>query len=133
MNTHRQAIILDSEAFSALVRNDDAFVALFNELDIQGVEFLLSANTIIEGTDPKTHPAQLRQVLKGLKVEPVTEESAIAALRLLKEANVHGHSHAIDATVAEVALRQEGPTTILTSDLKDMRKLTDGRVNVEKV
>lgn len=133
MSPSLQKFVLDSEAFSALVRNDEAFVALFAELDVPGVEFLLSANTIIEGSDPKTHPAHLRQALKGLKVEPVTKESAIAALKLLKAAKVHGHSHAIDATVAEVALRQEVPTTILTSDPKDMRKLTGGRVRVEKV
>ncbi len=36
---------------------------------------------------------------------------------------LRGHTYAIDATVAEMALRQPGPVAILTSDVDDMARL----------
>lgn len=41
-----------------------------------------------------------------------TEQAAKAAAKLLKDAGPHGHKHAVDATVAEVALRQPGPVAM---------------------
>jgi predicted nucleic acid-binding protein len=74
--------------------------------------------------------ARLNWLLSRLKVEPVTEQTAKAAAKLLKDAGLHGHKYAIDATVAEAALRQPGPVAILTSDTDDMRKLCGQRVKV---
>lgn len=68
--------------------------------------------------------------LSLVKVEPVTEASAKAAAKLLKAAGLHGHKCAVDASVAEVALRQPGPVAMLTSDLDDMARLCDGRVRL---
>lgn len=51
-----------------------------------------------------------------------TEQAAKAAAKLLKDAGPHGHKHAVDATVAEVALRQPGPVAMFTSDVDDMRR-----------
>jgi hypothetical protein len=63
-------------------------------------------------------------------VEPVTKESARLSAGLLKEARLHGHKYAIDAMVAEVALRLPGPVVVLTSDVDDMAKLCGQRVRV---
>lgn len=65
-----------------------------------------------------------------MKVEPVTEQTAKAAANLLKTAGLHGHRHAIDATVAEVALRQPGPVAMMTSDVGDMSKLCGNRIRL---
>lgn len=46
----------------------------------------------------------------------------------MKDAGLHGHKYAIDAMVAEVALRLPGPTVVLTSDVDDMVKLCGRRV-----
>jgi predicted nucleic acid-binding protein len=71
---------------------------------------------------------RLRWVLSRVKVEPVTKAAARASAELLKAAGLHGHKHAIDATVAEVALRQPGPVVMLTSDVDDMAPLCGDRV-----
>lgn len=48
----------------------------------------------------------------------------------LKAAGLHGHKYAIDATVAETALRQPGPVAVLTSDVDDMSRLCGDRVRL---
>lgn len=73
---------------------------------------------------------RLRWVLSRVKVEPVTEDAAKASAELLKAAGLHGHKYAIDATVAEMALRRPGPVAILTSDLDDMARLCGDRVRL---
>ncbi|MGW0820017.1 DNA-binding protein [Streptomyces sp. NPDC002845] len=91
---------------------------------------VVSANTIIEVTHIGTSMPRLNWALSRIKVEPVTEHTAKAAAKLLKDAGLHGHKYAIDATVAEAALRQPGPVAILTSDVDDMTKLCGRRVRV---
>lgn len=58
----------------------------------------------------------------------MTKESARRSAALVKDAGLHGHKYAIDAMVAEVALRLPGPTVVLTSDVDDMVKLCGRRV-----
>jgi hypothetical protein len=67
-------------------------------------------------------------VLSRVKVEPVTKAAARASAELLKAVGLHGHKHAIDATVAEVALRQPDPVAMLTSDVDGMATLCGDRV-----
>lgn len=63
-------------------------------------------------------------------MEPVTEQAANAAAQLLKDAGLHRHKYAIDATVAEVALRQPKPVALLTSDSDDMTRLCGDQVRI---
>lgn len=63
-------------------------------------------------------------------MEPVTEAAAKAAAQLLEATGPHGHKYAIDATVAEVALRQPGPAAILASDVDDMTRLCGSKVRM---
>jgi predicted nucleic acid-binding protein len=74
--------------------------------------------------------SRLNWALSRVKVEPVTEQAAKAAAELLKGAGLHGHKYAIDATVAEVALRQQKPVALLTSDSDDMTKLCGDQVRI---
>jgi hypothetical protein len=53
--------------------------------------------------------------------------------KLLMDAGLHGHKYAIDAAVAEAALRQHRPVVMLTSDLDDMAKLCGNRVRLVSV
>ncbi|GGK57900.1 hypothetical protein [Nocardia camponoti] len=64
------------------------------------------------------------------KYEPVTEQSAKSAVALLKEAGLPGHKYALDASVAEVALRQTPPVAIVTSDVDDLTKLCGNKVRL---
>ncbi|WP_234323059.1 hypothetical protein [Streptomyces bikiniensis] len=86
-------------------------------------EELAAAQTRVSGTADEPDPS------RG-KVEAVTEQTVRAATGLLEEAGLHGHKHAIDATVAELALRRPGPVAVLTSDVDDMAKLRGNRVRL---
>ncbi|GAA1852656.1 hypothetical protein [Myceligenerans crystallogenes] len=126
----RVVAVLDSEMFSALLRDDRDAWAEYEGLHESGARIVVTANTIIEGTHPRTHPARLAWVLDQLQVEHVTKTSAVESVSLLRSAGMHGHSAAIDSTVAELALRDKEQATIYTSDPKDMHRLTDGAVRI---
>ncbi|MFI6500128.1 DNA-binding protein [Nonomuraea typhae] len=121
-------LVLDAQGLSAWVSKDRKHVALIGEFYEWGSRLVASANTIIEVSHARLDMPRLNWVLSRVKVEPVTEDSAKAAAKLLKEAGLHGHKYALDASVAEAALRQPGPVAMLTSDLDDMAKLCRGRV-----
>lgn len=84
----------------------------------------------MEVTHSRTNMPRLNWALSRVKVEPVTEQAAKAAADLLKGAGLHGHTNAIDATVAEVALRQPKPVPLLTSDGDDMTTLCGNQVRI---
>ncbi len=48
----------------------------------------------------------------------------------LRGAGLHGHEYAIDATVAEVALRQPKPVALMASDSGDMAKLCGNQAHI---
>ncbi|MEV0226496.1 PIN domain-containing protein [Streptomyces sp. NPDC050704] len=124
------SLVLDSEGLSAWIAQDRKVSMAMDSAQRKETDLVISANTIIEVAHAGTNMARLAWLLSRIKVEPVTEQSAKAAAKLLKDAGVHGRKYAIDATVAEAALRQPGPVAILTSDTADMRKLCGQRVRV---
>ncbi|MBW6433200.1 hypothetical protein KZ829_05515 [Actinoplanes hulinensis] len=130
---HQGTLILDSEGLSNLLADDEQVVAMIAEARSRGMEAVISALTIIEAVHARTHKARLSWVLSGLRVIPVGEEEARAASKLLMGAGLHGHKYAIDAAVAEAALRQHRPVVMLTSDIGDMAKLCGDRVRLVAV
>jgi predicted nucleic acid-binding protein len=130
---HEGTLVLDSEGLSKLLADDEQVVAMTVEARSRGMEAVVSALTIIEAVHARTHKARLNWVLSGLRVIPVGEEEAKAASKLLMDAGLHGHKYAIDAAVAEAALRQHRPVVMLTSDIDDMVKLCGGRVRLVAV
>lgn len=128
MTKRIETVVLDRAGLSAWIVQDRqvaAMIQIFSELES---DLVISATTIIEVSHAGVNIPRLNWLLSRIKVEPVTKETAKASARLLKEANLHGHRYAIDATVAEVALRQPGPVAMLTSDVDDMSKLCGGQV-----
>ncbi|WP_218579850.1 DNA-binding protein [Nocardia cyriacigeorgica] len=98
-----------------------------------GADLVIGTNTIVEVSHAKVNLPRLSWILSRVRVEPVTESAARSAAALLKEAGLHGHRHAIDATVAAAALRQPGPVALVTSDRDDMAKLCGDRVRIVPV
>ncbi len=96
-------------------------------------DLVISAATIIEVTHAKVNTARLNWLLSRIRIEPLTEEASRAAAGLLRDSNLHGHKYAIDAMVAEAALRQPAPVAMLTSDVDDMGKLCGRRVRLMAV
>lgn len=53
-----------------------------------------------------------------LEEKPPGPTWARAASELLMDAGLHGHEYAVDAAVAEAALRQHRPVVMSTSDIE---------------
>ncbi|AJE84103.1 MULTISPECIES: hypothetical protein [Streptomyces] len=130
MNEHVETVVLDSQGVSAWIAQDRKILAMFQVFHSMGADFVIGANTIVEVSHARVNLPRLRWVLSRVKVESVTESAAKASAELLKAAGLHGHKYAIDATVAEMALRQPGPVAILTSDVDDMARLCGDRVQL---
>jgi hypothetical protein len=81
----------------------------------------------------RTEKARLAWVLSGVRIVHIGDEEAKAASAMLINAGLHGHKYAIDAAVAEMALRQRLPVVMLTSDIDDMTKLCGDRVRLVAV
>ncbi|WP_030874209.1 hypothetical protein [Streptomyces sp. NRRL F-2747] len=131
--SHEGTLLLDSEGLSKLLNDDETVVALVAEARSRGMEVVISALTIIEAVHRRTDKARLNWILSGVRVITVGDEEARRASALLMEAGLHGHKYAIDAAVAEAALRQRRPVVLLTSDVDDMTKLCGGRVHIVAV
>ncbi|MDX3850257.1 DNA-binding protein [Streptomyces sp. AK02-01A] len=130
MSERVETVVLDSEGLSAWIAQDRKLLALLKVFHEMGADLVIGANTIVEVCHSRTDIPRLNWALSRIKVEPVTEQAAKAAAGLLKEAGPLGHKYAIDATVAEVALRQPKPVALLTSDSDDMTRLCGSHVQV---
>ncbi|MFD5285640.1 PIN domain-containing protein [Streptomyces rubrogriseus] len=133
MSERIETVVLDSEGLSAWMAQDRKFLALLQVFHDMGAELVIAANTIVEVSHSRTSMPRLNWTLSRVKVEPVSEQAAKAAAELLKRTGLHGHKYAIDATVAEVALRQPKPVALLTSDSDDMIKLCGSQVRVVRL
>ncbi|GAA2652940.1 DNA-binding protein [Streptomyces vastus] len=130
--SHKGTLVLDSEGLSKLIADDETVVALVAEARSRGMEVVICSLTIIEAVHAR-NKARLSWLLSGLRVIPVGDEEAKAASALLMGAGLHGHKYAIDAAVAEAALRQQRPLAMLTSYIDDMAKLCGDRVRLVAV
>ncbi|WP_320784361.1 DNA-binding protein [Streptomyces sp. CRN 30] len=130
MNTHYETVVLDSQGLSAWVAQDRKLLAMLQVFHGMGADFVIGANTIVEVSHARVNLPRLNWTLSRVRVEPVTQQTAKAAAELLKTAGLHGHKYAIDATVAETAMRQPGPVALLTSDIDDMSRLCGDRVRL---
>ncbi|MEU4955781.1 DNA-binding protein [Streptomyces lavendulae] len=128
--THEGTLLLDGEGLSKLLDDEEPVVALVAEARSRGMEVVICALTIIEAVHARTNKARLSWILSGVRVTSVGDEEARAASALLMESGLHGHKYAIDATVAEAALRQRRPVVLLTSDVDDMTKLCGDRIHI---
>ncbi|KIQ61620.1 DNA-binding protein [Kitasatospora griseola] len=130
---HEGTLVLDSEGLSKLLADHSGVAAMVEQARARGMEVVISALTIIEAVHERSNQARLGWLLSGLRIAPVGDEEAKAASALLLAAGLHGHKYAIDAVVAELALRQQRPVVVLTSDIDDLTKLCGGRVRLVPV
>lgn len=126
-------VVLDSDGLSAWIAQDRKVTAMIKVFHRRGAELVVGANTVVEVMHARVSLNRLDRLLSRTRVETATEESAKAAARLLKETGLHGQKYAVDATVAEMALRQPGPVMMVTSDLDDMARLCGGRIRLLSV
>jgi predicted nucleic acid-binding protein len=125
-------LVLDCEGLSKIVLNDRRAMALLARASLDGLRVVVSAATLVEARDPRTDQARFDWAISRLVIEPVTENLARAASRLLAAHRLHGHRHALDAMVAATALAAAGPAIVLTSDPGDLAMLCGKAVRVVK-
>ncbi|MFI6447252.1 DNA-binding protein [Kitasatospora sp. NPDC050543] len=130
MSERIETVVLDSQGVSAWISQDRSVMAMIRSFHSMAADLVVCANTIVEVMHTRVNAPRLNWVLSQVKIEAVTEQAARASAELLKQAGLHGHKYAIDATVAEMALRQPGPVAMLTSDIDDMAKLCGTRVRL---
>jgi hypothetical protein len=123
-------LVLDCEGLSKVAGKDRATMALLAQARIDGLRVVASAATLVEARDPRMEQARFDWAVSRLVVEPVTEDVARDASRLLAAHRMHGHQHAIDAIVAATALAAPAPRILLTSDPRDMTLLCAEGVRV---
>jgi len=123
-----ESLVLDSQGFAGWIDRDRKVIRLLEQAERDGADLAMSAATIIEVAHAGVDIARLNWLLSRIRVEAVTKESARRSAGLLKAAGLQGHKYAIDAMVAEVALRLPAPVVVLTSDVDDMVKLCGRRV-----
>ncbi|GHJ14716.1 MULTISPECIES: PIN domain-containing protein [unclassified Micromonospora] len=123
-----ESLVLDSQGFAMWIERDRKVMRLLEQAERDGADLAMSAATIIEVSHSGVDVARLTWLLSRIRVEAVTVESARRSAGLLEAAGLHGHRYAIDAMVAEVALRLPAPVAILTSDVDDIVKLCGQRV-----
>ncbi len=128
--SHEGTLVLDCEGLSKLIGDHEPVVAFVAEARKRGMEVVISALTIIEAAHGRTDKARLAWILSGMRIAHIGDDEAKAASAMLINAGLHGHKHAIDAAVAEMALRQRRPVVMLTSDIDDMMKLCGDRVRL---
>ncbi|MGW4634854.1 PIN domain-containing protein [Nocardia sp. NPDC004415] len=129
-----RSVVLDSQAFSLLLKQDRAMTARIEATRRAGIPVRVSTLTIVESVYGKTDSARLAWLLSRIRVEPATQDDALLAVELLRDAGgLHGHKYAIDALVAAMALRAPAPALVLTSDRDDWQKLCGHRVVIRDV
>lgn len=109
-------LVLDSEGLSKAILRDrevTAWLALARSDDMRAIT---SAAALVEVLHPKISRPAFEWTVSRLVVEPVSEEIARHAAKLLSDARLHGHKHAIDAMLAATALAVPSPVNVLTSD-----------------
>jgi hypothetical protein len=126
------ALILDCDGLSKVVLKDRMVMARLAQARVDGLRVVASAATLVEARDPRMNQARFDWAASRLVIEPVTEDLARAASKLLAAHRLHGHQHAMDATVAATALAAPPPRILLTSDPQDPDMLCGESVRIVK-
>ena len=95
-------------------------------------EVVTSPMTVIEAYDGRITERRWDWVLSRIDVATLGKDQARIARRLLGDAGLHGHKHAIDAVLAVVARERKGLVTVFTSDTGDLERLVPPTVVVRK-
>lgn len=118
-------MVLDAEGIVKLANGDPRVVARTKLAHLRNATVVTAATTLAEVLRGGPRDAPVHKALQRVAVISIHADDARAAGNLLGRAQLSGHRHALDALVAAVALAQPRPVVLLTSDSKDMQRLTD--------
>jgi predicted nucleic acid-binding protein len=84
-----------------------------------------AASTLTEVLRGGQKDAELHRILKDVEIAGIDSGLGRAAGELLGKTGLSGHRCALDALLAVVAMAQPRPVVLLTSDPRDLKKLTE--------
>ena len=128
-------LVLDAEGLVKLAEQHPEIYARIKAVRTRYGEVVTAASTLAEVLRGVPSDARLHRVLGGMTVVAIDEPQGRAAGELLGRTGLSGHRCALDALLAVIALDQPRPVVVLTSDPKDLGRLTEepGRPRAERV
>lgn len=118
-------LVLDAEGLVKLAQGNVVARSYFEDAREAKAAIVTAATTLTEVLRSGQKDAPVHRVLRRVTVVPIRRADARAAGELLGRTGLSGHRCALDALVAIVALAQRRPVVLLTSDTKDMQRLTE--------
>jgi predicted nucleic acid-binding protein len=116
------ALVLDAEGLIKLASGDLRARARFEGTKRYRGRIVTAASTLTEVLRGGHQDAGLHRILKDVDVVAIDEHVGRAAGELLGKTGMSGHR---DALLAVIALAQRRPVVLLTSDPRDLEKLTE--------
>lgn len=118
-------LVLDAEGLVKLASGHPLAMSLARDTYQAEAEIVTAATTLAEVLRGGPRDALVHRILSRVTVSSIGEEQGRAAGELLGRTGLSGHRCALDALLAVVALAQPRPVIVLTSDMDDMRRLTE--------
>jgi predicted nucleic acid-binding protein len=132
--------VLDAEGLVKLAIGDPQARSHFEVARRNRRPVVTAASTLTEVLRGGPRDVPLHNMLSRMTVVPIDEQQGRAAGELLGRTGLSGHRCALDALLAVIALDQPRPVVLLTSDPRDLGRLTEEperprgeRVNVVRV
>lgn len=118
-------LVLDAEGLAKLAADHPAVYALVKSTRNRQGRVVTAASTLTEVLRGGPRDARMHRALSRITVVPINEQQGRAAGELLGRCGLSGHRCALDALLAVVALDQPRPVVVLTSDPRDLGRLTE--------
>jgi predicted nucleic acid-binding protein len=119
------SLVLDAEGIVKLARGDLLTRNRYEAARGRRGNVVTAATTLAEILRGEPRDAAMHRVINRITVVPIDAQLGRAAGELLGRAGLSGHEHALDALLAVVALGQQRPVVLLTSDPGDLSRLTE--------
>jgi predicted nucleic acid-binding protein len=128
-------LVLDAEGLVKLSGGNLEARALARQAYRRGSAVVTAASTLAEILRGGPTDTPLHRALTKIKVIPIESQQGRAAGELLGRTGLSGHRCALDALLAVIALDQSRPVVLLTSDPRDLARLTEepGRPRAQRV
>ncbi len=128
-------LVLDAEGLVKLAEQHPTVYARVRAAYDRDGSVVTAASTLAEVLRGGPADVRMHRALGRMTVVPIDEPQGRAAGELLGRTGLSGHRCALDALLAVIALDQPRPVVLLTSDPRDLARLTEepGRPRAERV
>jgi predicted nucleic acid-binding protein len=129
------SLVLDAEGLVKLAGGNPRARNLFETVRVRRGRIVTVASTLTEVLRGSPRDAPVHRALSRITVIPIGEQQGRAAGELLGRCGLSGHRCALDALLAVIALDQPRPVVLLTSDPRDLARLTEeaGRLRAQRI